>query len=347
MSYNSVPMGLWRKRHDLRSGSGFGSGPARELDAVRSARGVTLVELLVVVAIIGSLASFLLPAVQQAREAARRTHCINNLKQIGIGLHNFHAARDFFPTATSGSGARHFWAAQMLPYLDANPLAGIYDYSVACNDIKNQTAVQTPVGFMNCPAVPGGPLQHPKFKNTGSPTWWAYAADYAGSTGVSSTLWTAPAIVSYAKPTVIDGFMKGTIKPGEKGRRISSITDGTSQTIAVFESAGRPQVWGFGSRVPDSGLAASPSSGYASLCGWADTNAFDVRGFQPDAAALAKSPGASLVNGSNNWGIYAFHPGGANLLFVDGSARFLDDSVGADAVAAMLTAQGGDGVTRP
>jgi prepilin-type N-terminal cleavage/methylation domain-containing protein len=158
----SMSIAFWRKKHTVCSGSGcsgsgLGSGPARELGAAGSARGATLVELLVVVAIVGSLTSFLLPAVQQAREAARRTHCINNLKQVGIGLHNFHAARDFFPTNVSGNGARHYWAAQMLPYLDANPLAGIYDYTVACNDIKNQSAVQTPVGFMNCPAVPGGP----------------------------------------------------------------------------------------------------------------------------------------------------------------------------------------------
>jgi len=342
----SMPVAFWRKKHALRSGSGLGSGPARELGAAGAARGATLVELLVVVAIVGSLASFLLPAVQQAREAARRTHCINNLKQVGIGLHNFHAARDFFPTTVSTGTLRHNWTAQILPYLDENPLAEKYDYAVKCDDVKNQAAVQTPVGFMNCPAVPGGPLKHPRFRLS-SPFWWAFAADYAGSNGVSSTLWTAPAIVSYPRPTVLDGFMKGTIKPGEKGRRISMITDGTSQTIAVFESAGRPQVWAFGSLIPDSGLLSSTSSNYGALCGWADANQFRVEGFRPDVVSRYKSPGPSMINGSNKNGIYALHPGGANLLFADGSSRFLAESIGANIVAAMLTVQGGDAVNLP
>ena len=315
-------------------------------DRPRRSSGFTLVELLVVVAITGTLVGMLLPAVQQVREAARRTQCLSNLRQIGIGFQNFHSARDCFPTNVSGSGAIHYWTAQILPYMEENPLASIYDYKVAWNNVNNRTAVQTTLGFMCCPANPAGPLQHPKFK-TGSPAWGAAAADYAGSTGPSSTLWTtAPATISYSQPN-LDGFFKGTVKPGVKGRRMRDFTDGASQTVAVFEAAGRPQVWAFGTMIPDSGLVTSVTAKYVTLCGWADPNQFDVKGFQPDATNRYKSPGPTLINGSNNAGIYAFHPGGADLLFVDGSTRFVVDSVAADIIAAMLTAQGQDAVAIP
>ena len=323
----------------------------KRMNRCSAARGMTLVETLVVIAIIGTLTGILLPAVQQAREAGRRSQCLNNLRQIGIGIHNYHSARDCFPAAVSGNGARHYWIAQILPYLEENPLAAIYDYTVACNDIKNLPAVQTTVGFTVCPATAGGPRQHPKFK-TGTPTWWAATSDYAGSTGPSSTLWTAPATVSYPLPTVIDGFFKGPIKPGARGRRIRDITDGTSTSIAAFECSGRPQVWYFGRMVPDSGLSTSVTSKYVLLCGWADPNTYDVKGFQldlsqADPATQYKSPGPNLINGSNNYGIYAFHPAGANVLFVDGSTRFVEESAAANVVAAQLTVQGGDAASGP
>ena len=319
----------------------------------RISRAFTLVELLIVIAIIGTLVCLLLPAVQSVRESARRMKCLNNLRQVGVGLHAHHAARDCFPTGVSATGVRHHWVAQLLPYLDENPLAGIYDYTVRFDDAKNQAAVQTPLPIMSCPSTPGGPLQHPRFK-TSAPTWWAYAADYAGSDGPSSALWTAPAVVSFTKPANIDGFFKGYVAPGEKGRRIREIVDGTSKTIAVFECAARPQVWAFGRMVPGSGqFSSSPlATKYASLCGWADTNVFAVRGFrqdltQADPANQYKSPGAQLVNGSNNWGIYGVHPGGASVACADGSVRFLDDSVSADVVAAQLTVQAGDFLPQP
>ena len=125
------------------------------------------------------------------------------------------------------------------------------------------------------------------------------------------------------------------------------MTDGTSKSVAVFECAGRPQLWTFGTLVADSGLATSPASLYVSLCGWADANQFVSRGFKADAAGLAKSPGPAMINGSNNFGIYSHHPGGACVLFADASACFLAESTAADVVAALLTIQGGDPAVRP
>ena len=315
--------------------------------------GFSLVEILVVVAIIAGLVMVLLPAVQAARETARRTQCANSLRQIGIGLHNFHAARDCFPSNLSAGSIRHHWCAQILPYLDENPLAGIYDYSVRFDDAKNMTAVQTPLGFVNCPSTPSGPRQHPRFK-TASPAWSAAVADYAVSDGPSAALWNAPAVVSYPRPGNWEGFLNGATSPGAKGRRIRDVTDGTSKSIAIFESAGRPQVWAFGVLVPNSGLFdSSPlSTRYASLCAWADTNQVAARGFrqdlaQADPANQYRSPGPTMINGSNNFGIYAFHPGGASALFVDGSARFIDATASADVVAAQLTIQGADAVVEP
>ncbi|MFM8706556.1 MAG: DUF1559 domain-containing protein, partial [Planctomycetia bacterium] len=248
---------------------------------------------------------------------------------------------------------RHHWCAQILPYLDENPLAGMYDYTVRFDDAKNMTAVQTPLSFMLCPTTPGGPRQHPRFKTT-TPSWWAAVADYAGSDGPSSALWNAQAVVSYAKPANTDGFLRGSTSPGEKGRRIRDVTDGTSKSIAVFESAGRPQVWAFGRVVPDSGLfTSSPvSTKYATLCGWADTNQFAARGFrqdmtQSDPANQYKSPGPTMINGSNNFGIYAFHANAATFLFADGSVRSLEASASADVVAALLTIRGDEAATLP
>jgi prepilin-type N-terminal cleavage/methylation domain-containing protein len=310
----------------------------------------TLVELLVVIAIIGVMVGLLLPAVQQAREAARRMQCLNNLKQIGLAMQNFHAAHNCFPSSVSGNGAAHYWGAQLLPYLEQNPLADIYDYSVRFNDIKNREAVQYPLSFMLCPSTPGSPVPHPKFKvaTSSSPeAWGALGSDYAGSSGPLSSLWNEPAVISTPKPSDIAGLFNGSVKPGEKGRRIGDLLDGTSNTVGFVESAARPQVWQRRKLVTGSGLLESAAKEYVSVCSWAEGNLFAVRGFKFDDTQAAeidqiRYPGPQMINGSNYYGIYAFHPGGANVGLMDGSTRFLSESTSADIVASYLTIAGNE-----
>lgn len=311
-------------------------------------KGFTLVELLVVIAIIGILVALLLPAVQQAREAARRMQCSNNLRQINLGFQNHLAAKGYFPCAVAGGGARHYWGVQILPYMEQNQIAEIYDFTVLNTAEENKEAVQYPVHYMSCPSTPGGPIEHPKFK-AGTNGWGSYGADYMGASRPDSSLWN---YVSYPAPENPQGFFGGSVDPNQKGRRPRDITDGTSNSIGILESAGRPQVWAFGRKVPDSGLITSPSKKYVLLCGWADANTFSTRGFyldesETDFADQIKRPGPTAINGCNNYGTYAFHPGGAMTAVMDGSVRFVSETTSMDIFCALLTINGGEVVSQP
>ncbi|MEW4566915.1 DUF1559 domain-containing protein [Tautonia sp. JC769] len=300
-------------------------------------RGFTLIELLVVIAIIGVLIALLLPAVQAAREAARRAQCANNLRQLGLAAHNFYTAFDSFPT--NENSPIRYWGAQLLPYFEQGNLFDVYNHEDHFRVMANSTAVQTPLSVFLCPSTPESPLMNPFFpatipaelRGTLDP-WPAAAADYAAGAGINSNLWTAPAVLPGPRPNT-DGVFQGNANSGR--RKIQEIRDGTSNTAMFLESAGRPLMYRGRLPVPNAGTTTSTS---VLICGWAEGNVFVAWGYDGNGSAK----GSCMVNCSNRFAVYGFHPGGAHLGMADGSVRFVKETIDAATFAALMTRAGGE-----
>ena len=233
----------------------------------------TLIELLVVIAIIGILVSLLLPAVQSAREAARRLQCNNNLKQIGIALHNYEGTYRTFPPASSAPSRttvppppyRHGWVAMTLPWIEQTNVQGMYSVAVHWYDPPNSQVIQIPLAVYHCPSADFGRSATSKAAVFGVRT--AAAWDYA-SVNVSSY------VPGYAGTANVNR-RKGVMNDRE-GSRIAHITDGTSNSLMVSEDANRPQLWVKGRQRTD--LIAQTSNFPAGIVGpgevtggvWAD-----------------------------------------------------------------------------
>ncbi len=329
-------------------------------------RGFTLVELLVVIAIIGVMVSLLLPAVQAAREAARRMQCGNNLKQIGLALHNYESAHKVFPAQSSGpapgihfNARRGSWFTSILPFMEQNTLADQYDWQFNWHDANNSTAVMTEVPTFRCPSAPG----RRGFE-------WAVLINYANAT--TTTMTTLPrdfysgAITDYANVGGISSQLNNALPAHQrlsdplnsgilksKAVRLAEVTDGLSNTILVVECAGRPDLFQNGRLVPD-GATPKTWSGTASVTRpfptggvWASHNkGFLVDGAQVDGNTAIR-PGTCSVNCSNDNEVYSFHPGGANVLMTDGSVSFITASLPIEQLAAMVSRNGSEVVAHP
>ncbi|MEW4528732.1 DUF1559 domain-containing protein [Maioricimonas sp. JC845] len=321
-------------------------------------RGFTLIELLVVIAIIAILIALLLPAVQQAREAARRTQCKNNLKQIGLAFHNYHDTHRTFPFAymVGADLNASSWGTMLLPFLDQAPLFNKWNSSApAFNEAvalfpaaivqQNLEVIATPLNVFMCPSTPEQNVHDYTLPagagGSGVPpfdlTWTAARSDYCTLTGIRGTY----ADIAYAGNA--GGNREGAIQPvgllGGSISRMRDITDGTSNTFMVGERVGGTNVYRNGQKDATLSATYGPSQGGA----WGD---FLNGENWPEGSLADGTPGGGpcMINCTNlrSAGFMSFHSGGAQFLMCDGAVRFITENLGAPVFAALLTRKKGE-----
>lgn len=288
-------------------------------------RGFTLIELLVVIAIIAILIALLLPAVQQAREAARRTQCKNNLKQLGLALHNYHDVHTTFPPGwiavdggvqnahdgLNGAG----WGTMVLPYLEQAPLYKQFNANLA---IQDQSYSQQVLPAWQCPSDPKPDTWVIDNEATGDPITVLPTANYIGVFGTEeldgceNPPGTAP--VAANGQCIGNGFFYHNSKV-----RMRDITDGTTNTLMVGErrtdiAAGWFSTW--------PGMVAEGEEAFQRVLGSADHVPNDPAGHFDDFSSR--------------------HVGGAQFTLGDGSVRFISENIDDGLYQSLATIQGGE-----
>ena len=238
----------------IKFGSSHSRTSVRRRSVLTSRAGFTLIELLVVIAIIAVLVALLLPAVQQAREAARRTQCKNNLKQLGISLHSFHDTFRHLATSNRppGTGSKRLSGlTRLLPYIEQAPLYNKYDQTKQWSDPVNIPVTSTRISVWMCPSNPRSTQLDGDPDTATTPSGWAAnmvaPSDYAASKGVNAAVLAyVPGLSGlFSDPTTL-GSSSHQYYPGllvqNEDAKLADCTDGLSNTIAYVESAGRPAV---------------------------------------------------------------------------------------------------------
>ena len=327
-----------------------------ELSRIKKS-GFTLVELLVVIAIIGILIGMLLPAVQAVREAASRATCLNNMRQLGLALHNYESAHMAFPpsrlepddqvipsTITNHTGATsafQSWTTLILPYVEQGNLAAQYDFKQAWFDqdnSNNYNVIATQVNLYKCPSSPVDEGTDP-YHCIG-----AAAGDYGSINEVKKKVYTEVLMTTDPGSAARSGFLSKFEK-----NPIAATTDGTSNTLFVAECAGQPEVHiasgkmtldDFANYSDDKVVNVDGTLSPADGTGWADPDCgFSINGATNDG--LDKY-GTRMINAINVSEAFSFHTGGANFAMGDGSTHFISDSVDAATFVGLCTRSGGE-----
>jgi prepilin-type N-terminal cleavage/methylation domain-containing protein/prepilin-type processing-associated H-X9-DG protein len=295
----------------------------------KAIHGFTLIELLVVIAIIAILIGLLLPSVQKVREAASRTRCVNNLKQLGVALHDFHDANYCFPPGELTKKPKANWVPFIFPYLEQGPLFDRYDFTTNWDDAKtNDTNLggtnATPVRFLICPSAPPAPPRTGA-RNRG-------VNDYPATVNVDL------ANAKLTSPPAADTTFLGILGKNVR-RRLTDVADGTSNTLLLAECSGRNDNFVLGKQVKDKVLNASDTA-------WANP-ANSLRAIQGADPTTGLPPGNCGVNCNNDGEVYSFHLSGANVLYGDGSVRPLAAMTDINVVVALVTRSGNETIQLP
>jgi len=361
-------------------------GPRRTSLSDGWPRGFTLVELLVVIAIIATLIGLLLPAVQGVRESARRTQCMNNMRQIGLAFQVSHDARKHFPAAMwsakaatmtprpkgNPAGKEHSWRVLVMPYLEEQQAASDYHWTKHWYDETSNTSPAKPpsaalgvrpdcnlavatrtVSVYRCPSAP----------DRAAITRIPASSDSDSARGAITSLLVPLGVTDYevitgVKPGVLpapdpyaseaagNGFL---IKDAITRQR--EISDGLSKTMLIAESAARPLTYRAGRPriVPATGAPWIYDQGV----GWADSlGPFKLDSIDPskvDATSMkGAAPGAGAVmNATNEGECYSFHGGGMVAVFGDTSTRVIAEDISQRAFCALVTRAGGENQESP
>jgi prepilin-type N-terminal cleavage/methylation domain-containing protein/prepilin-type processing-associated H-X9-DG protein len=294
-------------------------------------RGFTLVELLVVIGIIGILASLILPAVNSARESGRRTQCQNSMKQIGLAALHYESQYKKLPPAR-GDG-RHSFFAYILPFLEEKTVADRYvlksntnwespaNVGTAANPGPSVAAL--PVFI--CPSVGIVRLAKGKYP----------VSDYTVIIRVHESLYDRIRPKREAYPNRPPKNLNALVHDTEF-RRVAKVLDGMSKTILLGECSGRPDIY--------DARRVKVGTNVASEGGWADPqNEITLHGF-PQGSATPSVMNALNEGSGVGSELFSFHSGGCNFTFGDGTVRFIADTVDVDAFISMVTAADGDTV---
>jgi prepilin-type N-terminal cleavage/methylation domain-containing protein/prepilin-type processing-associated H-X9-DG protein len=311
-------------------------------------RGFTLIELLVVIAIIAVLIALLLPAVQAARAAARRIQCVNNLKQLGLAMHNYHQALGSFPIGrmgirrpagdpgyvgdTTGANNRRTWAWMLLPYIEQGTLYQAINFSLSFNHASQTTALRALTASFVCPSDPnmdtldtGG---FPSYKANYMVNWGNTHFDQTASNNPFNGPMPVGPVTFAGAPFSLD-----------KAYGIQSITDGTSNSLLI----GEVKIALFNGNSQDHrGDIFNDDWNCTMFMAYTTPNStlpdyvpsYCQYPWQTNPPCISKQP---AFNASRS-----YHAGGVNTLLADGSVRFFKDTVNPNTWRALSTTNGGE-----